>query len=100
MNKHILPGALAVMLTTLACGLNISTTAATQPDVATIVAATLQSYTAAPPAPNATPTLAASQQNGIAFSASPIKFVIPGGLANGAIAENMEAVTAQTGAPR
>ncbi len=68
----------ALLLSLLAC--NLGGTASTQP--------------AAAPAASAT-----AAQPGIPVSATPIRFVIPDGLATGASAETIDVVTDQTGAP-
>ncbi len=45
------------------------------------------------------PTAAPAAKNGIPILASPIRFVLPAGLGRGVIAENVDVVTDQSGAP-
>ncbi len=52
-----------------------------------------------PPTPSILPSATLPEQNGIPFVASPIKFIIPDGLASSASADNIDVVTDQTGAP-
>jgi hypothetical protein len=84
---------LGLAASTIACGLLSASPAAT-PVVSTIVAATLQAMTA-PASTSASPPSSA----GNSFSADGVSVVIPAGVASGAIAESVPAVTDQSGAP-
>jgi len=100
-----------LVLVTLACGVTIPTPAPVQPGVETIVAATFQALTVAPPveAPAATPPMnventpagqnAVPTQAGATVSANSVSFVIPVGVGVGANVESIPEVTEQTGAP-
>ncbi len=86
----------------LACGL-LSTSVGPTEDVSTIVAATLRALTTPTsavmpsfPSP-ASPTV--SIPGGIPASSAGVRFVIPSGLASGALPENVAAVNDQSGAP-
>lgn len=66
-------------------------------EVGTVVAATMQAYTASPGASGATP--AATQVNGTPISFENVSFVIPEGLASGANPASVPAVGEGSGAP-
>jgi len=71
-------------------------------EVGTVVAATMQAYTASPTEGISTQVVtspAATQEGGIPVSSGGVSFVIPGGLAGGANAETMTAVDSNSGAP-
>lgn len=73
-------------------------TAQTQVDeVGTVVAATMQSYTASPSASVSTP--GATQASGTPISFENVSFVIPEGLASGANPESAPAISEGSGAP-
>lgn len=89
---------LVLTSSTIACGL-LSNSAAPTADVSTIVAATLQAInTPASPAVSAS-AAASPAPAGIRFESEGISLLIPIGLAGGASAERVPAVTDQGGAP-
>lgn len=91
--KRKFPGlVIGIMLITLACG-SVTSPALDQNKVETIVAATLQTVTI-----NA-PTAAPTAQSGIPVSYQNVSFIIPEGLASGAIGEVIAAATEENGAP-
>ncbi len=92
----------AAFISILACSFTAGPTTQTN-DISTIVAGTFQALTVpAPastqePATGAAPTQAAAQ--GIPVSSGNVEFIIPAGLAGGALAETVPAVDEQSGAP-
>ena len=111
MKKRTLFVLLGVVMGTWGCSFSAGTIATPTPtqvdEVGTVVAATLQAFTASPTesaSTQAVETPAATQTDGpqtgaVPISAEGISFVIPGGLASGANAEKMTAVEANSGAP-
>ena len=84
---------LGLAVSTIACG-GLSASPAATPVVSTMVAATLQAMTAAVSSTASPPT-----SPGNSFSADGVSVVIPTGVASGATAESVPAVTEQSGAP-
>src|SRR5688572_30832696 len=99
MNARTLFVMLGVVLGTVGCSFSISSPSTpTQADqVATVVAATMQSLTATPDETIATQP--ATQTSGNSVSLENVSFVIPSGLAEGANTEKMTAVETNSGAP-
>lgn len=81
---------LVILLTLVACNSSNTTPKVEQPNVETVVAATLQAVTENAPTP---------QPSGIPVSFQNVSFVIPQGLANGATGELIPAVTEEDGGP-
>ena len=99
MNARTLFVMLGVVLGTVGCSFSISSPSTpTQADqVATVVAATMQSMTATPDETAATQR--ATQTSGNSVALENVSFVIPIGLAEGANTEKMTAVETNSGAP-
>ncbi len=106
MKKRTLLVLCGVVIGTWGCSFSagtIPTPTQTQVDeVGTVVAATMQAYTASPTesiSTQATESPATTQTGGTLISAEGVSFVIPGGVASGANAEKMTAVESNSGAP-
>ncbi|HEX5943446.1 MAG TPA: hypothetical protein VFY66_14280 [Anaerolineales bacterium] len=106
MKKRTLLVIFGVAIGTWGCSFSagtIATPTQTQVDeVGTLVAATMQAYTASPTesiSTQATESPAATQTGGTPISAEGVSFVIPSGVASGANAEKMTAVESNSGAP-
>ena len=106
MKKRTLIVILGVVMGTWGCSFSagtIPTSTPTQGDeVGTVVAATLQAFTASPTegaSTQAGETPAATQTGGTTISSEGVSLVIPGGVASGANAEKMTAVDSNSGAP-
>lgn len=106
MKKPTLLVMLGVVIGSWGCSFSAGTIATpTLPpvdEVGTVVAATLNSYTASPTEglPTAgSPEVAATQPGGIPISYEGVSFALPGTLAGGATTENMTAVDSNTDAP-
>lgn len=99
MKRQTLLAVLGVVTMLVGCTLGTGTpTAQTQVDeVGTVVAATMQSYTASPGA--SVPTSGSTQMSGTPISFENVSFVIPEGLASGANPESVPAVGEGGGAP-
>jgi hypothetical protein len=99
MNARTLFVMLGVVLGTVGCSFSISSPSTpTQTDqVATVVAATMQSLTATPN--EIATTQPTTQSSGNSVSLENVSFVIPSGLAEGASTEKMTAVETNSGAP-
>ncbi|MDO8753641.1 MAG: hypothetical protein Q7J80_07080 [Anaerolineales bacterium] len=93
MKKRLLSLAV-LLLATLACGFSNPANTA-QPDVETIVAATMQALTTSATSAPPLPTL----QSGVPVSGSGINLVIPSGLGSGVSSETISKVTEESGAP-
>ena len=95
MNKKIVMSLLALVMTALACGGTVSS--AEQPNIETVVAATLQAITQQAenvPAPTSQPS-----QSGIPVSFQNVSMIIPEGLASGATSEIVPAQDESIGGP-
>lgn len=106
MNKRTLLVIFGVVLGTWGCsfsaGIIPTPTQTLVNEVGTVVAATMQAYTASPAEAISTQVVtspAATQEAGNPISSGGVSFVIPGGLAGGANAEMMTAVDSNSGAP-
>ena len=99
MKRHSLLAVPGMVIILMGCTLGTGTpTAQTQVDeVGTVVAATMQSYTASPNASDFTPR--PTQTRGTPISFENISFVIPEGLASGANPESVPALGEGSGAP-
>jgi len=106
MKKRTLFVILGVVMGSWGCSFSAGTIATPTPtqvdEVGTVVAATLQAFTASPTeslSTQAVETPAATQTGGTPISSEGVSLVIPGGLASGANAEKMTAVDSNSGAP-
>jgi hypothetical protein len=106
MKKRTLFVILGVVMGTWGCSFSAGTITTPTPtevdEVGTVVATTLQAFTASPTegaSTQAVETPAATQADGIPISSEGVSFVIPGGVAAGANAEKMTAVESNSGAP-
>jgi hypothetical protein len=106
MKKRTLIVILGVVMGTWGCSFSagtIPTSTPTQGDeVGTVVAATLQAFTASPTesvSTQAVETPGMTETGGTQISSGGVSFVIPDGVASGANAETMTAVEANSGAP-
>jgi hypothetical protein len=99
MNKQMLFGIFEVVFITSACSLSTGIPATqTQVDqVGTIVATTMQAFTAAPSQSVSTPI--PNQTDGIPISYENVSFVVPNGMASRANTETMTSVDTNSGAP-
>jgi hypothetical protein len=99
MKSQIWFGVLGVVAATVACTLGKQTTPPQSQvdEVGTVVAGTMQAYTALPGGKVSTP--AATQTSGTPVSFEHASFAIPAGLATGADPRSVLAVPAESGAP-
>lgn len=94
MQKRTLYVILGVAMSTMGCSFSAGTVVTpTADEVGTIVAATMQTYTAVPGEG------AATQVEGTSVSYEHVSFLIPDGLGRGATAETVSAVDTSSGAP-
>jgi hypothetical protein len=86
----------ATTLTACSMGIQIPTPQSQADQIGTVVATTMQAYTASP---KSNATAASAQVNGTPVSFEHISFVVPSGLASGANPETMTAVDTNSEAP-
>jgi hypothetical protein len=105
MKKRTLFVIVGIVLSTWGCSFSAGTVRTPTPtqvdEVGTVVAATLQAYTAPPTESVSTPagTEPATQAGGVPVSFEGVSFVIPGEMADGANTEKMTAVESNSDAP-
>ena len=100
MKKNVLGWMAVPVLLTLACGMIVPTTLPSQPGVETIVAATLQALTAAPPPTVApSPTTEPEVSLGTTVTYNNITLALPTGLASNATGAQIPAADEQTTGP-
>jgi hypothetical protein len=105
MIKRNLFAVLGLLISTWGCSFSAGTVTTPTPtamdEVETVVAATLQAFTATPPESVSTQagTEAVTQEGGTPVSFEGVSFVVPAGMATGANAEKMTAVESNSGAP-
>lgn len=92
-------GLFGVVILTMACELGLPTAQPQTDKVGTVVAATMQALTAVSTQSAPTETVPPAQSNGTPFSFKNVSFMIPDGLAGGATAQAVPAVSADNGAP-
>ena len=97
MKKQIIFGIFAVVVVALACAIGTPTAQPPGAETGTVIAATTQTLTVAPTESVSTQIM--TQAGGTPVSFENVSFVVPSGLANGADAETVPALTEGSGAP-
>jgi hypothetical protein len=97
MKKQTVFGIFAVVVVALACAIGTPTAQPPGDETGTVVPETMQTLTIAPS--ESVPTQISTQVSGTPVSFENVSFVIPSGLASGADAETMPALSEGSGAP-